>query len=86
MSYDEVSASTDLARLVAKGFWQEYNVDFNEIFSLVVKMTTLRFMVDIVAVEDLELIQLHVKTTILHGNLEEEIYMEQLKSFVVFGQ
>ena len=74
------------ARLVAKGFRQEYGVDFNEIFSLVVKMTNLRFMPDVVATEKLELIHLDVKTTFLHRDLQEEIYMEQPQCFVVSSQ
>ena len=61
-------------------------VDFDEIFSPVVKMTTLRFMLDVMAVENLELIQLDVKTTFLHGDLKEEIYMEQPKGFVASDQ
>ena len=46
----------------------------------------LRFFLGVVAAEDLELIQLDVKTTFLHGDLKEEIYMEQPKVFVVIGQ
>ena len=45
-------------------------------------MTTLRFMLDVVAVENLELIQLDVKTVFLHGDLKEEIFKEQPKGFV----
>ena len=63
-------------RLVAKGYQREYGVDFDKIFSLVVKMTTLRLMLDVVPTENLELIQLDVKTTFLHGDLKKEIYME----------
>jgi hypothetical protein len=37
-------------------------------------MTTLRFLLGVVALEDLELLQLDVKTTFLHGDLDEEIY------------
>ena len=74
------------ARLIAKGFRQEYGIDFDEIFSPVVKMTTLRFMLDVVATENLELIQVDVKTTFVHGDLKEEIYMEQPKGFVASGQ
>ena len=40
-------------------------------------------MLGVVVVEDLELIQLDVKMTFLHGEREEEIYMEQPKGFVV---
>ena len=68
----ETSDSTNpkyKVRLVAKGFRQEYGVDFDEIFSPVVKMRTLRFMLDVVATDNLELIQVDVKTTFLHGDL-----------------
>ena len=74
------------ARLVAKGIRQESGVNFDEIFSPMVKMRTLRFMLNIVAADNLELIHLDVKTTFLHGNLQEEIYMEQPKGFVASGQ
>ena len=63
------------ARLVAKGFKQECGIDFNEIFSPLFKMMTLRVMLALVATENLELAQMDVKTTFLHGDLDEEIYM-----------
>eukprot|EP00253_Pinus_taeda_P023081 PITA_23081 len=65
------------ARLVVKGFAQKKGIDFDEIFSPVVKMTSIRTILSLVAVEDLHLEQLDVKTTFLHGDLEEEIYMQQ---------
>ena len=42
-------------------------------------------MLDVVATENLEMIQLDVKTTFLHDDIEEEIYMEQPKGFVAFS-
>ena len=65
------------ARLIVKGFAQKKGIDFDEIFSPVVKMTSIRTILSIVEVEDLHLEQLDVKTTFLHGDLEEEIYMQQ---------
>jgi ATP-binding cassette subfamily B (MDR/TAP) protein 1 len=56
-------------------------VDFDEVFSLIVKITTLRFLLGVVAHKDLELLQLDVKTAFLHGDLDEEIYMEQPQGF-----
>ncbi|KAM1048568.1 hypothetical protein ACFX14_027616 [Malus domestica] len=74
------------ARLVVKGFGQKKGVDFDEIFSPVVKMTSIRVILGMAASMDLELEQLDVKTAFLHGNLEEEIYMEQPKGFEVKGK
>jgi ATP-binding cassette subfamily B (MDR/TAP) protein 1 len=64
------------AHIVVKGFRQEYGMDFDEVFSRVIKLQTLRVLLGVVALEDFELLQLDVKTTFLHGDLDEEIYME----------
>ena len=45
-----------------KAFRQEYGVDFEKVFSPVVKMTTLRFLLGVIAAENIELHQLDVKT------------------------
>ena len=65
------------ARLVVKGFAQKKGIDFDEIFSPIVKMTSIRIILGLVALEDLHLEQLDVKTYFLHGDLEEDIYMQQ---------
>ena len=70
------------ARLVAKGFSQEAGIDFHEIFSPVVKIVSIRMVLALVALHNLELEQLDVKTAFLHGDLDEEIYMEQPEGFV----
>jgi hypothetical protein len=46
-------------------------------FSSVVKNSSIRKFFGIVAMRDLELERLDVKTVFLHGELEEEIYMDQ---------
>ena len=74
------------ARLVVKGFAQNQGIDFDEIFSPVVKMSSIRVVLGMAATMDLEVEQLDVKTTFLHGDLEEEIYMEQPKGFAVEGK
>ncbi|KAJ4723126.1 Retrovirus-related Pol polyprotein from transposon TNT 1-94 [Melia azedarach] len=74
------------ARVVARGFTQREGVDYNEIFSPVVRHTSIRVLLAIVAHQDLELEQLDVKTAFLHGELEEEIYMTQPDGFQVPGK
>ena len=48
-------------RLVVKGFNQKQEIDFDEIFSLVVKMSSIRVVLGLVASLDLELEQLDVR-------------------------
>uniref|UniRef100_A0A2N9J6C2 CCHC-type domain-containing protein n=1 Tax=Fagus sylvatica TaxID=28930 RepID=A0A2N9J6C2_FAGSY len=69
------------ARLVAKGYSQRHGIDYDEVFSPVVRHTSIRAVLALVADQDLELEQLDVKTAFLHGNLEEEIFMEQPEGF-----
>uniref|UniRef100_A0ACD5XBE3 Uncharacterized protein n=1 Tax=Avena sativa TaxID=4498 RepID=A0ACD5XBE3_AVESA len=74
------------ARLVAKGFSQIPGIDYNDVFSPVVKHSSIRTFFSIVAMHDLELEQLDVKTAFLHGELDEEIYMDQPEGFIVPGK
>ncbi|KAK8926176.1 hypothetical protein KSP39_PZI018366 [Platanthera zijinensis] len=70
------------ARFVAKGFVQKRGVDFDEIFSPVVKHCSIRMLLAIAAMWDMELEQMDVKTAFLHGSLDEEIYILQPDGFV----
>ncbi|GKB34227.1 retrotransposon protein, putative, ty1-copia subclass, partial [Tanacetum coccineum] len=63
------------ARLVARGFTQRAGINYNEVFSLVVRHTSIRVILALTTCKDYELEQLDVKTTFLHGNLEEVICM-----------
>ena len=56
-----------------KRFQQEHGVDFDNIFALVVKMTSMWTMLSIAASMDLKVEQLDVKKTFLHWDLKEEI-------------
>ena len=71
---------------MVKGSNQRKGIDFEEIFSSVVKMSSIRVVLSLAARLDLKIEQLDVKTTFLHGDLEEEIYMEQPKGFEVAGK
>ena len=74
------------ARLVAKGYSQQKGVDYEKIFFSVVRNTSIRAVLALVAHYDMALEQMNVKTAFLHGDLEERIYMEQLKGFSQPGQ
>ena len=74
------------ARLVLKVFAQKKGIDFDEIFSPVVKMTSILNILSIVAIENLHLQQLDVKTYFSHGDLEEEIYMQQPLEYEAKGK
>jgi len=72
--------------LIVRGCSQKECIDFNEVFSPVLRHTSIRVLLTFVALFDLELEQLDVKTTFLHEELEEEIYINQPKRFVVPGK
>ena len=74
------------ARVVTKGYSQIEGVDFRELFSPLMKHSSIRALLALLAIEDLDLHQLGVKTTFLHGKLEEEIFMKQSKGFEVAGK
>jgi hypothetical protein len=57
--------------LVAKGYDQVEGIDFSEIFSPIVKLTSIRFFLSVVASFDFEVEHMDMKTTFLHGVLEE---------------
>lgn len=69
------------ARLVARGFSQVLGVDYNETFSPVVNMVSIRMLLAYAAIEGLQMKQFDVKTAFLYGNLEETVYMEQPEGF-----
>jgi hypothetical protein len=74
------------SRLVAKGFSQIPGIDYTDVYSPIVKHSSIRTFLSLVAMHDYELEQLDVKTAFLHGDLEEDIYMDQPEGFVVPGK
>nr|GEY14218.1 retrovirus-related Pol polyprotein from transposon TNT 1-94 [Tanacetum cinerariifolium] len=74
------------ARYIVRRFDQREGIDFNDVFSPVVRHTSIRVLLSFFALQDLELEQLDVKTSFLHGHLKEEIYFEQPEGFKVPGK
>ncbi|GKB17134.1 retrotransposon protein, putative, ty1-copia subclass [Tanacetum coccineum] len=83
----EGAVHTYKAHLVAKGFTQTSRIDYEETFSPVADIRSIRILIAIAAFYDYEIWQMDVKTAFLNGYLNEEVYMEQLEasgSYVTF--
>ena len=73
-------------RLVVKDYNHVQDVNFNDIFSSVVKYNSIHVLRALVSMNNLELEQFDVKTSLLHGELEKKIYMKQSQIFEVEGK
>jgi len=73
-------------RLVAKGFSQKYGIDYEETFALVKKMPTIRIILTFSAAQGWKVFQLDVKSAFLNGDLDVEIFMNQLEGFIMEGK
>jgi hypothetical protein len=64
------------ARLVARGFTQEYGVDYEETFAPVARLTSVRALLVVATSRHWSLCQMDVKNAFLNGDLSEEVYMQ----------
>jgi hypothetical protein len=69
------------ARLVAQGFKQQHEVDYDEVFAPVARPTSFRILLTIAGCQGMEVKQFDVKTAFLNGHLEQEIYMKPPQGF-----
>ncbi len=74
------------ARLVARGFTQTFGVDYNETFAPIAMFVLIHYILALTSIENMKIHQMDVKTAFLNGDLEEEIYMEQLEGFTQEGE
>ena len=74
------------ARLVEKGYSQKLGFDYEETFSPMTMIKSIRTFLSITAYYDNEIWKMDVKTTFLNGYLEDNIYMMQSDGFITEGQ
>jgi hypothetical protein len=70
------------AQLVVKVFKQIHGIDYDEIFSPVAMMKSIRILLGIATYFNYEIWQMDVKMAFLNGNLTEDVYMTQPEGFV----
>ena len=73
------------ARLIAKGFTQEYGIDYEETFAHVACLTSVRCLIIVAVVRRWPLYQMDVKNAFLNGELHEEVYMQPPPSYPHLG-
>jgi hypothetical protein len=64
------------SEISAKGYTQTYGIDYQETFAPVAKINTIQVLLSLAANLEWPLQQFDVKNAILHGDLEEEVYMD----------
>lgn len=74
------------ARLVAKGYVQKKGIDYEEVFAPVARLDIVKLILALAANRGWEVHHLHVKTTFLNGELEEEVYVMQPEGYAVKGK
>jgi len=74
------------ARLVVKGYAQQAGIDYNEVFAPVARWDTIKLTLSIAASRGWKVYQLDVKSAFLHGEITEEVYVEQPKGYEVKGK
>ena len=84
--FDDKPDGRKCAHLIVKGCSQVKGIDFDQVFSPVVRFETMHLMLALTSIEKWNIEGIDVHSTYLYGKLDEEIYMKQPKGFVVKGQ
>ncbi|GJS06781.1 zinc finger, CCHC-type containing protein [Tanacetum coccineum] len=73
------------ARLVIQGFRQKEGINYFDTYAPAARITTIRLLLALAAINNLVIHQMDVKTSFLNGDLDEEVYMRQPEGFIMPG-
>ena len=73
------------ARLIAKGYNQEYGIDYKEVLAPVAQHDTIRLIIAVAAQHSWPIYQLDVKSAFLQGDLQEQVHADQPPGYVKHG-
>ena len=74
------------ARLVAKEYAQQYGIEYTEVYALVARLDTIRLIIALATQEGWSIFQLDVKNAFLHGELSEEVFVQQPQGYAKKGE
>nr|GEW34171.1 hypothetical protein [Tanacetum cinerariifolium] len=69
------------ARLVAQGYTQEKEIDYDKVFALIVRIEGIRLFLAYASFIDFMMYQMNVKSDFLYGKIKEEVYVCQPPGF-----
>ena len=80
----DVTTTKYKARLVAKGYSQVQGLDYNETFAQVARMDSIRLVLAVATSKRWEVHHMDVKSSFLHSDLKEDIYMKQPEGYIAY--
>ena len=73
-------------RFVSRGFSRKEGIDYFETFAPVARYTSIRTIISLVFIFGWKMYQMDVKTAFLNGNIDQEVFIEQLEGFVLHSR
>ena len=73
-------------RFVARGFSQKDSIDYDETFAPVARDTSISTIISLVSIFGWKMYQMDVKTAFLNGNIDQEVFIEQLEGFALHSR
>lgn len=74
------------SRLVMKGYTQQFGVDYDQMFSPLIKYESIQTVLAIAAQQCMPITQFDIQTSFLYGSLDTKIYMQHLEGFEIMSQ